>query len=281
MSTDNATLGPVEEALEDAHHFLHACERSYHDPPAFRRNLNSFIQAARNVTFRLQSLKALIPEFGAWYSAWQVYLRSHSLMRWVNSARTEVVKRRGLATRSTARYSVTYSYEQPIHETIEVPAETPTAEILHQAVGRVPFTVRDRVLVTIEREWVAQNLPGRELLGTMGECLAVLAALLSEAKKARSSGPVMATPGDAVRSLARPECLSSLDQARVVRVHPGTGEFYVYGQQPIPGLSDEEGEARVAKYGWPSGSMRLRTHWRRPKGSLSLVAGPFRLMATT
>jgi hypothetical protein len=60
MKTDDE-LQPLDEALEEAHHFLHACERDYHSPSAFRLNLNAFIQAARNVTFRLQSLKAGIP----------------------------------------------------------------------------------------------------------------------------------------------------------------------------------------------------------------------------
>jgi hypothetical protein len=193
----DGSLAPLEEALEDAHQFLHACARGYHDPPAFRRNLHSFIQAARNISFRLQSLKSSIPEFESWYSSWQDYLRAEPTLRWVNQARTKVVKRRGLAARSKARYSLTYSYDQPVDELVEVPAETPTAKIVQQAIGRVPHSVRNRVLVTIEREWVAEDLPDRELPTTMRRALLVLVALVEEADKASSGDARTTSPEEA------------------------------------------------------------------------------------
>lgn len=177
-------------------------------------------------------------------------------MRWVSSARTEVVKRKGLASRSTARFSLTYSYDQPVQETVDVPAETPTEEILKQAVGRVPFNVRDQALVTIEREWVAENLPGQELLTALRTCLLTLGALMKEAEGVRSSEADAGSPQDAVSSFSIPACLTDLDRARVVRFRPGTGEFYFYREQRIPGLSDEEGQARVERYGWPEESIR-------------------------
>jgi hypothetical protein len=253
MKTDDE-LQPLDEALEEAHHFLHACERDYHSPSAFRLNLNAFIQAARNVTFRLQSLKAGIPQFDDWYSAWQDHLRADPIMLWVHNARTEVVKRKGLTTMSTARYSLIYSYDGATDETIEVPVETSTADILFQAIGRVPFNVRDRVLLTIERQWVAESLPEQELLSALGTCVLTLAALVNDARE-RSNGVKTTNPEDAIRSFQRPVCLTTLDQARVIRIHPGTGDVYTVGAQPIPAPSDEEGRQQVRKYGWPEESV--------------------------
>jgi hypothetical protein len=55
-------------------HHLHAIwqsRRSYHDPEAFRANLNATIEALKNVTFVRQNEKRRFTAFDRWYGAWR------------------------------------------------------------------------------------------------------------------------------------------------------------------------------------------------------------------
>jgi hypothetical protein len=57
--------------IAEAHLLWHQAMDAYHDSSTFLANLNSTIQALRNVTFVLQSEKKKIPNFEQWYGQQQ------------------------------------------------------------------------------------------------------------------------------------------------------------------------------------------------------------------
>lgn len=77
--------------LSQAHRLWHQAADEYNDAEGFRTNLNSLIEALRNVTFVLQNEKAKIPQFDEWYSSWQARLKADKIMSWLHEARTTIV----------------------------------------------------------------------------------------------------------------------------------------------------------------------------------------------
>ena len=94
--------------MEDAHRLWHHALESYFDPEAFRVALQNCIQTLRTVTWLLQNNKRHIPNFDAWYSAWQDKMRADNVMRWLVNSRNKIEKQGDLGTHSMTscqRYS--------------------------------------------------------------------------------------------------------------------------------------------------------------------------------
>jgi hypothetical protein len=86
--------------------------RNYHEPNEFRWSLGAFIQAARSMTFMLQSEKGSFKDFG-WYEQWQSEARQEPLLRWVNDTRVQMVHQSVLATNSWARFTCLFKKGDP------------------------------------------------------------------------------------------------------------------------------------------------------------------------
>ena len=159
-------LQSVHSRLEEAHiHWHHALD-SYSDPGEFRTHLNACIQALRNVTFVLQKQKSRIPDFEAWYGAWQDRMRRDPVLRWVVEARNTIVKQGDLETNSVARVAVVASYlEQPQIELTVNPLQS-NLEIAAGCAASIslPEDVLKGALVRVERRWVSDDLPDNEIL---------------------------------------------------------------------------------------------------------------------
>jgi hypothetical protein len=89
----------THDRLREVHHWWHEMARGYHEPDPFRYALGAFIQAARNVTWMLQKEQSVFPNF-SWYREWSERAKSDILLRWLNDARTDFVKRQALAPKS-------------------------------------------------------------------------------------------------------------------------------------------------------------------------------------
>jgi hypothetical protein len=74
----------------------------YHHPEPFRWSLNAFLQALRNVTFRLQTELAGQAWFPNWYEEKREVMRSDPLLRATLEGRNIVAKRRNLILSSNA-----------------------------------------------------------------------------------------------------------------------------------------------------------------------------------
>jgi hypothetical protein len=72
---EGCPIPKTHRRLRQAHLLWHQTLEAYHDAERFRANLNSTIEALRNVTFILQSEKAAFASFDAWYGRWVELLK--------------------------------------------------------------------------------------------------------------------------------------------------------------------------------------------------------------
>ncbi len=173
-------LLPILDALDDAKQLWHQCKDSYHNPKQFQSNLRSLIQALRNVTFRVQAHKSSIPVFNEWYEPWQTFLKQDEIMKWVQEARNQVVKRKGLSSASLTAVEVIFSYENPFHYRFEAGPYLTTQQILDMVAKLIPANSFSNSLVIIHRLWISETLPGRELLMATAEAFRLLLALCKD-----------------------------------------------------------------------------------------------------
>lgn len=104
--TEDLQHSPISSTVDklwESWYFILMMLQNYHDPHAFRYNLNAFIQALRNITFMLQSEEKKPEKFDAWYRDKQEAMRANQLLRRFVDARNMVVKKQMLATASFAR----------------------------------------------------------------------------------------------------------------------------------------------------------------------------------
>src|SRR6266511_4093755 len=161
-------LANTHRRLQDLHRLWHQTLESYSDPDGFRVNLNAAIEAARNVTFMLQSEKAAIPEFDRWYASEQEALRSDELMTWLRDARNTVVKQADLETTSTA-VALVHDNLDFARWKMTVPPVVPTEAIAMALVKSAPPEVRQMLpyfIVSVERTWMATSLQDQRPLTT-------------------------------------------------------------------------------------------------------------------
>jgi hypothetical protein len=181
-------LTATNDAFEHASFYAHECVRTYHDPTHFRFALSSFIQAARNVTFRLQAHKAAIPQFEKWYASWQEVLRTSPAMSWINTSRVEITKRQGLHTNSKAVVTVYMSYLDAPVFMMDTDPSTEDDALLETVVNRLPSQARRNAVVEIRRAWIADGTPAIDVLAAITEALRVLTALMVSLKEVVASG---------------------------------------------------------------------------------------------
>lgn len=167
----------------DCHAHLHAALEEYMEPEGFRLNLNSLIQALRNVTWLLQKQKADLPEFGEWYPAWQASVKDDPVMSWVVKARNRIVKQADLELHSTARLIVAIDWLNGGEKVFPVPPWWTARDIAAMLVrkGVPPDLEEGESSLTIERRWVDRLLPDRELLTACAHALGQLTAVLRTA----------------------------------------------------------------------------------------------------
>jgi hypothetical protein len=170
--------------LTDAYALWRLAATAYEDPDSFRLHLNSLIEAVRNVTFMLQSEKRLIPEFETWYPRWQKVLGDDVALMFALNARNRVVHQGDLEKHSTAHVGVQVSWDGPTLTTFEVPPNVPTLAIAALLASQdIPEDAREDGILTVERRWVAAELPDHELLDAYAHCLDILKLLVEDAHR--------------------------------------------------------------------------------------------------
>ncbi|MDO9462939.1 MAG: hypothetical protein Q7J61_03945 [Deltaproteobacteria bacterium] len=102
MTSDKCPIPNTHNRLAQAHRLWHQTAAAYDDADGFQTNLNSLIEALRNVTFVLQNEKANIPHFDEWYQSWREKLKADPVMSWLHNARTTVVHKSDLEVMSKA-----------------------------------------------------------------------------------------------------------------------------------------------------------------------------------
>lgn len=208
---NDCPLSAAEARLREAHRRWHDCLDGYQEPDEFQDALNSAIQALRNTTFMLQSSKANIPGFDAWYAAEQEKMRADPVLRWVVDARNTVVKQGDLETYSSLTIKIVTGYEdearavdleqrtwselqaarpEDLTQTVtDAPVGTSVSDLfkLVDDIG-MPLTIRSDASVIFERRWVAREMPRFELLTLLAHAYGRLRDLVSRSHELLKQG---------------------------------------------------------------------------------------------
>lgn len=193
---EGCPLAAVDRRLDDVHRHWHAAERAYFEPQAFRVAIQTAIQTLRTVTFILQSNKHLIPEFDAWYGAWQEKLKADALMRWMVDARNKIEKQGDLEAHSFVRAEIVASYlnNGPVRDVPAKLFEGPG--VILKAIPRksdLGEHIRKFGTLRIQRRWVENSLPDYELLDAVAIAYGKIAGVVHDAHRAIGRDPPVTT----------------------------------------------------------------------------------------
>lgn len=267
-----------DRRLEDAHYAWHACLEHYHDPTAFRINLNACIQALRNVTFTLQKQKAALEDFVAWYQeGWQPRLRQDAVMKWSIDSRNRIVKESDLETESQSRVTIVKSYDDAARRVIESlrprsagvdfpqyeraftfpPRMNKRETLAAVGAGSIPAQILKQSTIVMERRWVDSALPDWELLTALAYAYSVLAELMQEchALNGLDHDVVFHEPGYEVSvstsdpEFRRPPCMATTRNERSIEIDYETDEVFTgFAIERVP-LTEEGIAEAVATFG--------------------------------
>lgn len=177
--------------LQSAHNRLNECHRAWHgaldgyqSAEEFRADLNTAIQALRNVTFALQARKDPLSGFDDWYKPWQEQMKKDDVMKWLHKARNFIVKKGDLETKSVAHASV-MTWEKLALVELEfnplVDIQELVARIIQFNLLKVPKEIEENAILTVERKWMTEDLPEKELLEVISQGFSFLYRLLTDA----------------------------------------------------------------------------------------------------
>lgn len=237
-------IGPGSTAFKrlfDARtHWLRAQE-AYFSPEEFRIEINSCIQALRNVTFVLQSDKSNIPDFELWYEPWQNKLRADKKMRWSVEARNTIVKARDLELNSKLRVSLVGSYldnELPTFQTEYSPEITTKALLKVFLDKKIPNEYLKNSKLRLERRWVIDKFPTEEFLGLLAYCWSFLSKILYD----------LASKFEQVSAYDRwelPPCMIDDGEFRSIWIKVSTGEISELDSKTLSTSLSEDDKANL------------------------------------
>ena len=162
-------MHPWERRLRDLAQLLRNCGETYFSPDRFRQNTNQFLQTSRTVTFIIQKNKGGIPDFDTWYNvnvlqSWA----TDPVMSWAKDSRNVIEKEGDLEMQSTLEVAVLYSYDDDEDMVLKVAREELLQASIEQLVKaahrQLPTGMANAAVLKIQRRWVANTLPDRELI---------------------------------------------------------------------------------------------------------------------
>lgn len=161
-------MQPWERRLNDLWLLLEGCHATYMTPELFRLNTNQFLQTSRTVTFIIQKNKDSIPSFDRWYQPIVARWASDEVMGWAKDARNKIEKEGDLELHSSLALTLFFSYL--VEHDIRVATgrdellRAGTTKLVRFAQQHLPPNTTSSSAIKIERRWVANSLPGWELL---------------------------------------------------------------------------------------------------------------------
>jgi hypothetical protein len=249
-------LSTVDKRLDDVHRIWHRANLSYFNPEEFRVNAQHLIQMLRTVTFILQNFKRDIPDFEAWYGAWQERLRADSLMRWLVKTRNKIEKQGDLESKSYVRAEIIASYlkEGPKVEVEAHLFQDPT-ELFCGIPGSVlKKQVFQHGVLRIERKWVENNLPDHELLDALASAFATLHELVADAHRQMGLAEPKIVNHETSREMdvsglsGRFPCMIAHEESRAIVLSLRTGERLEFEHKAAE-YDPEDGKKAAERYG--------------------------------
>lgn len=229
----------------------------------------------------LQSEKADLPKFDEWYSEWQERAKQDRLMKWLNDARVQVFHVAELKTRSFVHARLILS--GPVAETkFDVPVEVPTTFIAAHlslfGLPPVPQVLRENMILSVERQWMCEEVDDIELLDILAHCYTELVSL---ARVAHNVSAVDLQSCQLTRSVhdgdayvdGRPPCMHPYDERRIVRIDLNDGEVLSLFRERRGAPTAEELRAAATRYGFG------KTDQQKPPETLKEVCRTHAFMA--
>jgi hypothetical protein len=184
---EGSPIPSTVDKLWEAWYFILCMVENYHDPHAFRYNLNAFIQALRNITFMLQSEDPKPPGFKAWYEARRKEMASNAQLKRFVEARNLVVKQQMLAAKSTLRIGIFRGRRFKLGVGGEVDHFRDSRELLRAAQGFYTGFMIDEEHSALDeqlgvyREWKVPVLGDGEVVLHCEAALRAMARLIEDA----------------------------------------------------------------------------------------------------
>jgi hypothetical protein len=184
----------THDKLQEAHYFVHQMVDHYHEPDQFRFSLSAFLQASRSVTFFLQTEAASSPGMKSWYQATQASLAADADLKALNSLRVQTVHKTALAVNSRARIGM-YKHGSCRLALPMIPMKPDTDGFTGLITARMllddfnlvnPQRVWIGEEIGIDREWILEELPGREITKVCIDSLEQLRRIVWDAHEAHS-----------------------------------------------------------------------------------------------
>jgi hypothetical protein len=287
---DACPLAAVDQRLADAHKLWHQAEAVYFDPDGFRLAVQNAIQTLRTVTFILQKYKAVIPGFEQWYGTkdkpgeWQKRLGADALMRWMLNARNKIQKEGDLESHSVVRAEIIASYLDDQAPHIEVPAHL--FDTIKMLLRKVPNTalgehIRRHGMLRIQRRWVENTLPDRELLDAVAIAYGKTAELVHDAHRQVGLDPPQTIHDEDGVSYDRPAmgwrlpCMIGHELPRTLLISLANGSRVEFETKHVPVTFDA---ANVAALVERYGGNPFEAMGRDYKTDADLAAGYFALV---
>lgn len=161
--------------LPQTHTRLHQLHKQWHRTAADYAHLDDFVTSLNAALVSLRSVPEVlkkgewqrVPDFKTWYAPHEAALKADPLLGWIKRARNDVVHEGDLELHSRARVRVLLDGRELPEMAFDVPPRLTQEQIASELGPRVPERVRERGVLAVERQWVANDLPGHELLGVL------------------------------------------------------------------------------------------------------------------
>jgi hypothetical protein len=167
---------------------------------------------------------------------WQAKLKGDPTLRWLSQARTTVVHKSDLEASSTAVATLHDNFVR-VRGRVKVPALASTPQICEALLSTMPpelaESARDMV-ISVERTWVASNLPGHELLEALAYAFRLLADLTADAHRQAGTAFVAFDPENCRQSRLGEPCMATTAERRTSRMTVADGRLLLPDRRRIP-----------------------------------------------
>ena len=178
-------LAETDDRFSETHYFIERMMVEYHEPMAFRYNLNAFLQALRNVTFLLQKDLSHRDGFRDWYRERQDTMREDPLLRKFADGRNIVVKQRSLEINSKAEIGLFRGRTLKLGFPMDVPTHASSRHIVENVAPKSGLIGPERIAIDeqygVRRDWSAPELGEGNVITLCDLAWVKIGRVLSEA----------------------------------------------------------------------------------------------------
>ncbi len=209
----------THDRLAEVHHWWHEMAEWYHEPDPFRYRLGAFTQAARSVTFMLQTEKATFDNFDFYEKDWRAKASADPIMQWLRNTRNINFHQSVLAPSSWLQMECFHNPRKRVSDDESGPIGTRDPfQCTHSYVSVGPSTDHGH---NFTRHWSMEGLDGRELLEVCAYVYDRLDEIVTEAHQRLGAHVVSYARMGSPRRLP---CMEDIDRYRIVKTRIRNGK---------------------------------------------------------